>query len=115
VPELALASPGVTAEERSFCCDEVEVPLHCVGGHSRQEPIFLARAPVGLEPAAYVLTEDGVVLSPPSPGLGSLRELPGGQWTIQSDQIYFTTSDGSDAQTNGRCYRLARKGLQLST
>ncbi len=55
-------------------------------------------------PSDLRLLEDGKLLGPAHAGHGDLRELGQGRYCHWGDQLWFSTSDGSDPTTNGRTY-----------
>ena len=60
---------------------------------------------VGTETAsALELAEDGRVLGPPHALHSGIREVGGGRFSYWNDDLYFSTSDNSDPEVNGRVY-----------
>jgi hypothetical protein len=51
--------------------------------------------------------EDGQELGPGHARHETIRNIGGGHYSCWSDRLYFSTSDGSDPNTNGRSYTLA--------
>ena len=54
--------------------------------------------------SSLVLFEDGVVLGPPHAPHAAIRDLGLGRYSHWSNDIYFSSSDGSDPRANGRAY-----------
>lgn len=63
-----------------------------------------AQLPQGSQP--LMLLEDGRELGPVCPMHRTIREVGGGLYSHWSDQLIFSTSDGSDPRSNGRQYSL---------
>jgi len=53
-----------------------------------------------------VLCEDRTVIGAPHSVHDDIRSKGGGLYSHWSDALYFSTSDNSDPNTNGRAYRL---------
>jgi hypothetical protein len=56
--------------------------------------------------SAYVLLEDGVPLEHPHAPHEEVRTHGAGRYSHWGDCVYFSASDNSDPQTNGRSYQL---------
>jgi hypothetical protein len=62
-----------------------------------------------------VLCEDGRPLGPAHAPHTAIRELGGGAYSHWEYELLFSTSDHSDPNSNGRCYRLrARTGSEIA-
>ena len=103
---LALALLALT----SAAADDAPVPLAGPfthqGGHA-----WLAAAPEGWpgdgvdgESSRLLLLEDGAPLGPAHALHDTVREQGGGAYSHWGSGIWFSTSDGSDPNTNGRAY-----------
>jgi hypothetical protein len=57
-----------------------------------------------------ILLEDDRVIGPPHAAHSDIRELGAGRYSHWGEHLYFSTSDGSDPRTNGRCYRVLASG-----
>lgn len=65
---------------------------------------------VKVQDSPFELQEDGVFLGPGHCGHDELNAEGGGRYSHWGDFLYFSTSDGSDPNTNGRDYRLVVTG-----
>lgn len=88
---------------------EVELarPFAANGGHA-----FTATIPEELRGsfgsgALAVLLEDGKPLGPPDALHADIRERGGGAFSVWHSTLYFSSSDRTDCNENGRSYRLA--------
>jgi hypothetical protein len=91
--------------------DEIRIEeIRREGGHCNA-----ALIPPGIEFSAFELWEDDRPLGPGETLHDEIRELGGGRYHIGPRWVYFSTSDGSDAQRNQRIYTLRRKGRLVET
>ncbi|MBZ0253665.1 MAG: hypothetical protein K8I02_10030, partial [Candidatus Methylomirabilis sp.] len=51
-----------------------------------------------------VVYEDGVPLGPPHAGHEDIRKVGGGRFSHWKDKVYFSTSDNTNPNVNGRRY-----------
>ncbi|HMU53902.1 MAG TPA: radical SAM protein [Nitrospira sp.] len=69
----------------------------------------LAILPPGVGSEDYELWEDETLLGPNRVLHDDVREYGGGSYCIERRNLYFSTSDNSDARRNGRVYRLKKR------
>ena len=67
---------------------------------------YIARIPIGIGGDRFQLWENETPLGPDEQVHEHIRELGHGRYSLWGRQIYFSTSDNSDARTNHRVYRL---------
>jgi len=85
----------------------LERPFHHNGGNcwtvsldfSGDDPLDPARSPL-------VLFEDGVELGPPHSSHGEIRMAGAGRYSHWESTLYFSASDNSNPNENGRCYEI---------
>jgi len=68
----------------------------------------IALLPPGLPPSEYRLFEDNHRLGPAEALHDDIRQQGGGRYSLWGRNIYFSSSDNSDARYNGRKYILRR-------
>lgn len=105
----ASPDPGVTykSHETLVWPDHHAVKLELIqreAGHCH-----LAILPPGVGAEAYELWEDETLLGPNRALHDDVREYGGGSYCIGDRNLYFSTSDNSDARRNGRVYRLKKR------
>jgi hypothetical protein len=60
--------------------------------------------------ATLTIEEDGLPLGPAESLHDEIRQLGGGRFSIWGDRVYFSASDGSDCNRNGRNYLISAGG-----
>ncbi|MDX1410873.1 MAG: radical SAM/SPASM domain-containing protein [Nitrospirales bacterium] len=73
----------------------------------------MARLPYGIDPSAFELWEGETRLGPGFSSHDDIRFIGQGRYSIWGRELYFSTSDKSDAKTNGRVYRLRKIKKEL--
>lgn len=59
-----------------------------------------------VDQSPLTLQEDGREIGPPHVAHDQIRRMGGGRYSFWKDSLYFSTSDGSDPNTNGRPYEI---------
>lgn len=72
----------------------------------------IATFPTGTGGGEFELFENDRPLGPSVGSHDDIREHGGGRYTIGPVDVYFSTSDSTDARRNGRSYTLRRKGTK---
>jgi glycosyltransferase involved in cell wall biosynthesis len=67
---------------------------------------FVAQIARPQDRSALELWEDDRLLGPGYVSRDHIREFGAGHWRVENEQIYFSSSDGSDVRFNGRTYRV---------
>ncbi len=100
--ELAGILPGKAVRVR------LRRPFQAGGGRCWQKALpKLAGAADGPDHprrSPALVFEDGVLLGPAHSGHEEIRKHGGGRYSHWSEDLYFSASDGSDPNTNGRAY-----------
>ena len=63
--------------------------------------------------ATLAIEEDGLPLGPAESPHDEIRQLGGGRFSIWGERVYFSASDGSDCNRNGRNYLISAGGRRL--
>ncbi|MGE3624308.1 MAG: radical SAM/SPASM domain-containing protein [Bdellovibrionales bacterium] len=77
-------------------------------------PGYQASLPLGFDPEAYELMENGIPLGPLSSHSDTITEGKG-RYCFKGNTLYFSSSDNSDPLRNNRHYELRRKIEHLGT
>jgi SAM-dependent methyltransferase len=73
---------------------------------------WITRVPAIGELTELVVHEDGVALGPGESAHATIRSEGSGAYSLWGNFVYFSTSDGSDPNTNGREYELRRPDVR---
>lgn len=104
----ALSGRRAARQDEQPRCTFHEVPLASITRMERASPVSHAPSPLGLDPSEYVLYEDDLPLHSGPQAWEDVIGSGGGRWCLRGSSVFFTSSDGSDPQTNDRRYRLVR-------
>jgi hypothetical protein len=70
---------------------------------------YAFRVPPGIDPSMYELWENQKKLGPADSPLADISNTGDGRYAIVDRELFFSSSDNSDARKNDRSYLLRRK------
>lgn len=92
-----------------------EIPIDSGTIQAEAGHCYVVSPGLGEGSAHFRLWENGKRLGPGACRHEEIRLHGGGRYSVWGEDLYFSTSDGSDPRVNGRCYLLRREKLTVVT